>query len=197
MISTALPSRPFELIRDQIVQILNLELPNQNTLQPNKGLNASIFKERFVPFQSSELPAVNVSLAAGDYGLVAAINQDGNFMYHIDAYHSANYEDGKRGDTEASVKLQKLAGVIQGILMHQDYITLGFVAPYIAHRNISDIKFAEPNNTKDMESVVMARITLVVRANSNSPLMTPQLIAGFDTVAMMSGTVQGYIYSGQ
>ena len=75
MIGT-ITSRPFELIRDQIIQILNLELPNQNTLQPNLGLNASIFKERFVNIQSSELPAVNVGLANGD-------GTHGQFLLHI------------------------------------------------------------------------------------------------------------------
>jgi hypothetical protein len=188
--------RPFELVLDQIVQILNLEIPNQDILSPNEGLNASIYKSRFVPIQASETPAINVDLARGDYGLITAIDQDGVFSYNIDVYHSSKYSDSERGDTLASQKLQRLVGVIQGVLMAPEYLTLGFNKPYIENRTVKDIQFSNPVDSKDANSVVMARISLDVRVCSDSETITPNLIAGFDTQALINGTVYGHVFSG-
>jgi hypothetical protein len=188
--------RPFELVLDQIIQILSLEIPNQAILSPGEGLEASIYKSRFVPFQATELPAINVDLARGDYGLVTAVDQDGVFSFNIDVYQSSNYSSTDRGDTLASQKLQRLVGVVQAVLMAPEYITLGFDKPFIENRTVKNIQFASPVDSKDANSVVMARISLDVRVCSNSDTITPNLIKGFDTQALINGTVYGHIFSG-
>lgn len=195
-ITIPIPTQAFELVRNRIADILIDELANQATITYKPELDATVFTERFVPFDKVEMPAVNVMLTRGDYDNQTTIDSDGTYRYNIDCYHKAPTTSIKDGDSEAMRKLQTLIGTCRAILESSKYITLGFVAPFVMNKHVENIQIAAPPDAKDSSSVVMGRITFVVRVPEEVDKLTPELIAGFDTQVKLGDTDKGYIYSG-
>ena len=191
-----IPRQPLEIILDQIVLILNQEIPNQNTLSPGEGLNASIYKSRITPIQASECPAIIVDIAADELGMKTQISNDGTLSYNIDIFNCGKYTDDIRGDQIAKERLHRLVGVVKFIFMSSTYTTLGFERPFIGHVEISNTQFAVSNKSDDSNSVVVARLVLSVKVDSEANWVDPVMIAGFDTQALINGTIYGHIFSG-
>ena len=196
VIDEILSSRAFELVRDRIASLLADEISNQATLQSNPDLNATVYLERFIPFANTEVPAINVMLSRGEFGLQTSMTTDGNFSFDIDVYHSSKTTSTARGDTNAMMKLQRLTGLICAILTNQRYRTLGFTAPFIENTSLVSIKTADPVDNKDASSLVFSRIIFSVRVSDRNLLMQPTLISGYDTQVLLNGTLHGYIFSG-
>ena len=194
-ITTPIGSRAFELIRQQIGAILADELPQQATLNADPNLNAEVFVERFKPVGDEEVPVVIVGFSDLAPGLKTASSTDGNMTFLIDCYEKAKSTDAeKQADKSATIKLQRLIGVIYGILSHHKYRTLGFQAPFIEHTEIKDIKVAQPKNAKDASSVVMGRIEFIVRAPDKNTASDPVIIDGYSTQALLDLTDLGYTF---
>jgi len=194
-ITTPIGSRAFELIRHQIGAILADELPSQATLNSDSNLNAEVFVERFKPVGDEEVPVVIIGFSDLAPGLKTASSTDGNMTFLIDCYEKAKSTDSeKQADKTATIKLQRLIGVIYGILSHHKYRTLGFAAPFIEHTEIKDIKIAQPKNAKDASSVVMGRIEFIVRAPDKNTASDPVMIDGYSTQALLDLTDLGYTY---
>jgi len=189
-------TRSFELIRDRIAEILANELPNQATLHVDANLNAPVFIDRIVPLHDEELPLVNVLMASGTYNSFTQTKQDGTYTFNVDIYVGSASSSIEDADVLSMRKLQKLSGVIQGILMHPNYVTLGFARPFIEHREVANISTGIPNNNLDASSVTQARLELVVRVPETSVPMVPNDIEGWQTQVFMGLTDKGYIYSG-
>ena len=66
-ITQAIPPQAFEIIRNRIGLILAEEIDNQSILTYDPDLDLTVWVERTVPFDKTELPSVNVSLARGSY----------------------------------------------------------------------------------------------------------------------------------
>lgn len=195
-INNLIGPKSFELVRDRLAQVLSIEILNQSTLTGSTLSNAPVYTERFVPFSDTEMPAVNVMLARGDYGMYTAVNQDGTYIYNIDVYHKAKTTPDGRGDMRATKNLQQLVGVVQTILSHHRYKTLGFTPPFIERVEVRDIKFADPVNSKDSNSVVMARLTFAVRVPESISPDSAVLLDGYDTSVMIANSIDGYVFSG-
>ncbi len=195
-ITTAIPAQAFEVVRDRIAEILIDELENQVAKFYKEELNAKVHIERFIPFDDSELPIVNVGLARGDFDNQTTIDSDGTYRYNIDCYHSAKSTKDVQGDTLANIRLQTLVGACRAILESSQYIRLNFPPPFIMNRQFENIAIAEPPDKKDTISVVMARLTFTVRVPENVDVTSANLIAGFDTQVKLALTEKGYIYSG-
>ena len=193
-ITLPIQTQSFELVRDRIGEILADELPEQAILIGDTDLNATVFRERFVPMSSTELPAVNVYLARGEYNKLTNINQDGVYSYNIDVYTSAATTNDERGDSLAMVKLQKLMGVVHGILSHQAYLTLGFAPGLIGHRSVKGLAIQQPGKGKDAESVVMGRLMFDVKAADVNERVQGTLIAGYQTTVKLHESEQGYFW---
>ncbi len=195
-------TRSYELVRDRIAEILANELPNQVTLHnaatPGSGndLNATVFINRIIPLSNESMPMINVWMGNGDYDNFTQLKQDGTYIYNVDIYTSSPSTSSGSGDVLSMSKLQTLAGVVQGILMHPSYVTLGFERPFIEHREVRSIATGVPNNNLDAHSVTQARLELVVRVPEHSTTHTPNNIAGYDTQVKIGLTDKGYIYSG-
>lgn len=195
VINTQIPTQSFELVRNRIAEILLDELSNQYDLSYDDGIDVTeVSVERFVPFDITELPAVNVMLSRGMLTSHSAIHSDGTYTFYIDIHHSGKTTDENRGDTLAMVKVQRLAGMCRAILEDTRYKTLGFTPPFIMNRHVEDINF-DVGNDQDMHNAVMARITFMVRVNENVPVITPTLLAGYETSVKLSTTDKGYIFS--
>jgi len=195
-IKTIIPAQAFEVVRDKIALILIDELENQVGISYRTELDAKVTVERFIPYNESELPAVNVALAKGDFDNQTTIDSDGTYRYNIDVYHKSKGKTNKRGDTLAMINVQALIGVCKAILESPQYITLGFDAPFIMRRHVENIVIAEPADKKDTNSIVMGRITFIVRVPENVDVISANLIAGFDTQVKLGLTEKGYIYTG-
>lgn len=193
-ITNLIGPRIFELVRDKIGLIISVELPNQAVLAGDPELNAKVFKERFVPVNASEGTIVNVQIPRGDYGMITALNQDGNYVYYIDCYVSAKSTNDNRGDELAMVKLQRLTGIIQAILSDGHYRTLDFPRPLIEHTSVENIQFADAEDTKDAASLVRSRITFIVRAPEEVEELPVSVLDGLDTSVTLDDTDEGYVF---
>lgn len=198
-------SQAFERIRDRIGEILADEIANQAELDEEHGsdIEATVYIERSAAFGHTELPAVNVMLARGQYGGDGgdnAITSDGTYNYNIDCYclSKSKVIDGEtnQGDQLASVKLHRLLGVVRAILRNARYKTLGFATPYIMQVKVGDIQLSDQLNINDTLNVMMGRLTLIVRVAENHELIEPSLIAGYDTQVKLGLTDKGYVFSG-
>ena len=192
--------RSFELVRDQIGAILSDELPSQSTKNTDTRLNAEVFVERFRPVENQELKdksLVVVELAQGDYDMKTILSQDGMYTFNIDCYESGTSGATTRGDKTASVRLQRLMGVIQGILSHPNYATLGLQSPFIEHTEVSGFKISDPTGKNDASAMMIGRMEFKVRVPDKLTGDTPVPIDGYTTQALLGMTALGYTYGTQ
>lgn len=197
IITEAISTGSFELVRDRIAAILADELTSQATLQLDPNLNVKgVYIERFVPFSHTDCPSVNVSLDSGEYSSFTRLRQDGTYQFFIDVYEKSATIDNDRGDYLANVKLQKLANVCRAILSHHKYNTLAFAPPFIEHTEVKNIRIGTPQNKSESENMVMARMTFEVRVPETVQPITPTDIDGYTTKAILGLTDKGYLYGG-
>jgi hypothetical protein len=189
-----IPQQFFETVRDRIADIIVDEIENQRVLTPSLGV-IGYYMERSVPFNHSEMPCINVSLATGNHDGKSAISSNKIYNYNIDCYHKAksSYED--FGDSLASVNMQRLLGMCRAILENPVYRTLGFATPSLKRVYVSAMQIADPN-TMDSVSAIMGRLIFSVEVPEGMELAVPMLLAGYDTRIKMGDTDRGYYYSG-
>lgn len=205
VIYKAIPPQSFELVRDRIGQILAIEIETQALLtydsalelSPGKNSESGVWVERFVPFDKTEVPCVNVSLMRGDPIGQSMIHVDGFYRYAIDCYHNAKSSDGARGDVKATKKLQRLMGVVRAILEDPAYKTLGYSTPFIGARHVEGITVGEPEDRKEATSLVVGRIVFTVRVPEGVRLNDPLLLAEHETTVNLGETDNGYVYTYQ
>lgn len=139
-ISGAIPSQKFEIIRDQIAVILGVELGAQAAITGDYDLDADVYADRNVPFDRTELPAVNVTVNQGDYSNKNQGQSDGQYTYNIEVYTAAKSSDGSRGDVLANQKLNRLMGVCRAILENPVYKTLDVTPGYIKRTAVTGFR---------------------------------------------------------
>src|SRR6185437_13563890 len=187
-----IPAQNFEIIRDRIGEILADEFANQFTLSGNPDINPTIFIERFVAFDKTEYPAINVSLLKGEYDNKDARQADGTYVYIIDCYTSAKDTAGEQGDTQSIITLHKILGMCRAILENPGYRTLGYTPPFNCSVYISSIAILDAQNTPDATHSAQGRIEFVVRIPEYTALITPPLISAYRTVVKLYNTEKGY-----
>lgn len=195
LITTILPPRSYELIRNRLGEIITVELANQVTLAPvaNADINAKVWSERFVKFDKVATPAVNIMLAQGDYDGQTVKQYDGTYTFYLDCYASAKTTATAAGDTTAMLAMQKLAGVVGAIIQVSQYITLGFTAPFIWARQVKALAIALPQ-TEDATSVCQGRLTVTVKAPETVPVKVLEELAGNTTKVTLNSGPQGFYY---
>lgn len=181
------PTQNFELILDRIGEILVDELSNQS-------VNPVVFKERIIPFDKTDLEAVNVALAQGDFTSKTVVDRDGEYQYNIDCYVSSKSSTTDRADKLANLKLQKLMGVVGYILSASQYISLLFPKPFIKHTMVRSMRFADTGNNHDAITTVMGRIEFMVHANENSAIVSGVDFVENITTVKLNETNKGYIW---
>ena len=190
-----IPNQHFELVRDRIATILVDELAEQYTLSSNEDINVQkVWMERVWPFHENELPAVNVCFSHGPYEKQDIQESMGNYIYHIDCYHSAKSTDDDNGDKLGNIKLQRLLGVCRAIIENPQYNTLDFAPPFIRHREIQKIMIAQAKSG-DVNNMAMGRLELLVRVHEDTQLVGTIAAGGYDTTVYLSETDKGYFYN--
>jgi len=197
LIHTIIPPQAFEVVRDRIGRILTDEIDNQFQISYNPDFLVTSWIERFMQFNRTELPAINVTMAEGTYGGQTAIQSDGTYKYFIDAYVNAKTSDDGPGDVRAMFKLQRLLGVCRSILQDARYKTLGFgVRPgFIMSRQIESISIENPKQKEhDAMHSVMGRLVLSVKVPEITDYVQPTNLAEFRTSIKLSETELGYLW---
>jgi len=185
----------YELVRDRIGEILIDELDHQALISYNPEIDATVYVEYKPAFDASQMPAVNVSLANGNYDNKDMAQVDGEYLYHIDAYARANSTQDNDGSSLATYRLHRLLGICRAILENPQYKTLGFEAPSISRVAVQSIDIQEPAK-QDAYSTAMGRLIFMVKVVETVELITPRLIDGYDTQVKLGETDLGYIFSG-
>ncbi len=198
VINSIIPPQSFEIVRDRIGRIIYEEMANQFALTSNQDFNVQNWIERFLPFDKTELPSINVMLAEGQYSGQTQIQSDGTYRYYIDVYVHAKTDANDAGDSKATFKLHRLLGLCRAIIEDPRYKTLGFTTPpgFIMNRHYESLNIREPiQKEHDALSSVMGRLTLSVKV--------PELPGGFvptvqvrttKTTVKLSSTEKGYLW---
>jgi hypothetical protein len=194
VINGIIPPQKFEVIRDKICAILTDEIANQFVLTSDATLDLDVWRERFIPFDESELPAVNVSVATGNFSGHTQVSTDGTYTYFIDVHTKAATTGDDPGDSLAMLKLQKILGICRAILEDPKYKTLGLTAPIIFFRKCETLSISDPGK-QDAASAVMGRIGFSVKTTETVELITPTQLGRSDTTVKLYLTDKGYFYS--
>lgn len=195
-ISSIIGNSYFEQIRDRIAVILALEIENQLLLSGNYDIDADVWLERNIPFDKVEVPAVNVSLASGNYDNKTMGSVRGSYDFFIDCYCSAKATSVAEADRRATLKLHRLLAICRSILENPVYKTLDFVPPGIQHTSVSSLNIRSAQNT-DALNTVMGRLLFKVVATETTSLLTAPEINQFYTSVKIDTSDQGYVYYGK
>ena len=194
-INNAIPQQNFELIRDRIGLILKEEIDNQaNTLISDPDLNASVWVERFVPFDKSDFPCVNILFSGGPFENINTVSVTGVYTFLIDVYTSSPTTTGQDGDQKASFVLQRLLGIIRAILENPVYRILDFNPGTVLGTEVENLGVMDPQNNQDATSTIKGRVTLKVKACETTQLLDASPIEGFETAVKINLTDKGYKY---
>ncbi len=199
VINAQIPQQNFELVLERIGEILANELANQFTLFPVpmavlEGL--VVWKNRYVPFDKSEMPAVNVSLGSGQYDGQTVKSDDGTYLYNIDVFTYAKGTDAKAGDQHSIDRLHRIMGICRAILRNPKFKTLGYETPpgfVMGIPHVNSIQFATPD-PDDTARNVMGRLVFSVKLPETTELIEPELLYGYQTVVKLSETDKGYMW---
>lgn len=195
LITTIIPLQSFELVRNQLGAILIDEIHNQSVLNGNNAdIDAKVWLERIVPFDKTEMPAVNIMLSNGTYDEFNIKQDDGTYIINIDVYTSGKSTAANDGDKLAMLKLQRLIGIIRAIIQDPKYYTLGFNLPFVMKRKIESIQISEPTLQDDALHSVMGRLSLSVKVPETTFIPGAPLIAGNETKVKLYLTDKGYQY---
>ena len=184
-----IPERNFELIRDRVGEILAVEIPNQNDASKVKA----VWRERVIPFNKDELPAINVSYAGTRLDNHNSLESTGETEYHIDVHGNSPHGEFKPGDQLSSEEVTRIAGIVWYILSSQEYRTLDFTPPFISHRSISDIQIGR-QSVGDASNTVVARVILKVNAQESVSQTLPVTGEIYSTIAKLNNTDKGYLW---
>lgn len=193
-ITTIIPPRSYELIRDRVGLILATEIAEQLYLTADDFFALDVYIQRSKPIQPSETSLIIVSVGSGAYNNQTVEKADGEFPIFIDCFCTSAGTDDDRGDVLSAYKVQRLAGVVMAILEYPEYKTLDFAPPFIMGSHIGSFETGNLNR-EDSTNTSIVRITLNVRASQNEPAIIPNLIQSAGTQVTLDLTPYGYAWT--
>lgn len=193
-ILAAIPSQGFELVRDRIGAILATELAEQSDLNSDQNLDASVWVSRSTPFDTEELPAINVVLSEGDYDSKNQGAAQGSYQYNIEVYSRAKSADGEDGDKKASLRLDRLVGVCRAILENPVYKRLDFDPPFISHTMVTGFQNGRVD-AGDGRYNVMGIIRFNVKLTESTQLLEGLPVGSMYTTVKLYETDKGYLWA--
>lgn len=188
-----IPPQNYQTILTRIGAILLEELTEQQVLDNTFDL-PTIWAERFIPLDKTEVPAINVSLATGDYDNKDQTQVDGTYTFYIDCYTQSPELDSEYADTAASLKLQRLIGKVRAILESPFYRTLSIATPSIIRTKVTGFSIGKKQESMmiDALSNIIGRITFVVKCPEYVQLASTITLAGNTTVVSLFESDNGY-----
>lgn len=197
-INTIIPVRSSELVRDRIAQILALELANQAELMDDESIACPVYVERWIPVNVSECQTTSiviVSIEDLEKQNQTVIDSDVMLTFSIQVFTAREATDENESDIESSLKNQRLAGIIDGILSHQYYIsnTLDFPKPFVMVMGVQSIKYGI-SNREESAGLSVANITYNVKVAQNEAVATGLEWTETTVVQKINDTNKGFKY---
>jgi len=193
-ISALISEAGFELIRDQIAAILAIELPNQRTLAASFPNDLAIiesfwgeddvlnlFLERFVPVDLTEQNSINVYYENTGYQTGTSKIQKAAANFNIDLEVASKASSSSEGDKKSALYIQRMAGIIRGIIQDGDYFRLGFAPGFVSHRFITSINPFQPTQIDNANYIMGLKISLQVKYDEIVSLKPLNDLLGNDT----------------
>jgi len=196
LINTIIGPQSYEIIRDRIAIFLQSEFNNQLELRGDYDYDVTVWLERTVRVNTSELDGgimLVVSLATGDYSNQDVTQTLGTYVYLIDAYTKAKTTTNGGGDTRSRIRCQKALGTARGIIESTQYLTLGFAPGFVQSRKINSLQIAEPEDT-GADSLTRGRLVLEVKVPEYQQVVTASLIDGSDTKMFIDISEEGFYF---
>ncbi len=176
----------FEIIREQIAGILDLEMENQYQMAVADGdpvaedYKVTTYIENDEPLAAGSdlniFPIVNVWLdqTRNESGSAKVNTTKETATYRIDLYAIGNY-DGKFAGRKASLKAWKLARCVRRILKSDAYTYL-LLRGLVSGTEIKSMEGGAPNMADSAVKVSQVRITLDVTFDQNAPRTTGEIL---------------------
>ncbi len=196
LINNIISKQSFEIVRDRIAIILRSEILNQFLMSSDYDIDASVWLERTVRINTSELdggPMIVVSLATGDYSNQDVTQSTGTYQYLIDVYAKAKTNSEYSGDSRSRIHCQRMLGICRSILEATEYITLGYNYAFVMGRKINSIQIADPEDT-GTDSMTRGRLILEVKLPEYQQEVTHSLIDGSDTQMFVDINSNGFYF---
>ena len=184
----------FEIVRDQIAQILADEIAEQQVLAAAASKdpelwNLSIFTERYSPWErfrddKAEVPVVNVwydrsAFQQAASNVVDHQQVDGTFNIDMVAQGVAGTDGGTGqivADEAAALNVQRAARLVRNILMASQYTYLD-LRPIVGRRWVQTVESFQPAQGEQAVPRISAmRLTLAVVFDEFSPQFTPETL---------------------
>lgn len=164
-----------ELVRDQIVLIMSTELPKQKAIaedlaanepatqagqQAQKDLDNKIFDiinniyaEKGTHFNRDEMPGINIYFGRSDYSASDGSNineqiSDSTFTIEVHLFYKSEQENDaiEHGDEKSARQVARILGILRGILMSGQYITLGdSLSGIVWRRRVTGLDVFQPD----------------------------------------------------
>lgn len=187
LITYQIPEQNFELIRDAIGSLLALELASQDITN-----DVTVWRDRFITFDASELPAINVSYDNTPYDNQNPKTRRGINKYFIDVKVNAKHTKDEKGDVTASLKCERIAGVVAYILSSTEYYMLGFQPGTVQSRWVESLQMGRIAD-EDVLHTIVCRVTLNVIANEMvTDGSAGELLEEITTRVTLNETDEGY-----
>lgn len=195
LITGVIQPQSYEIARNAIGSILTDELLGQYQLTGNELVNATVWKERYVPFDAkTEMPAINVKLASGAYSNKDQKLVDGEYKFYIAGYvYSANDSNGT-GDKDANLVLQRLLGLCRSILENPIYNNLNLDRPFIKNTRVGNLVLGVTDETLGTENIVCGYLEYFVTVPEYINLITPLPLLNSTTQVKLYETDKGYLW---
>jgi hypothetical protein len=192
-ITNVIPQQNFELIATKIATILLAEFQNQLILLPANTVFAidKIWIERFIPFDKTELPAVNVFYSNSNYTDNDVFNSLGDAIFSIEVITNAKHTTSTNADVLASKKLQRLMGAIRYILEHPAYLNLD-LQKFVFNTKIESIRAQQPQQQGDGLHTISGLINFTVKLRENNGAQNGILLDFTGTQFRVDNTNKGY-----
>ncbi len=190
-----------EKVRDSIGAILAADLSiqqNESDQLPNNDPNKlpftlpSVWVERFIPLDKTEVPAVVVAYSQSTMSGQerSSTRQIAVATFFVDAFVSKKGINGR----DAMVALNRLLHLMRSILMNPKYANLNVEG--VHSRNVNNIAIADPNR-ENTNNLVMGRIGVEVKLTEKEQLIDAPTVGSAITNVTLGLTDKGYVYEYQ
>jgi hypothetical protein len=189
----------FEIVRDEIAAIIELEKENQKSLAIEADKNPAlwdfdVYVERSNPWELienplngeilSETPLINIyfdQMSFDDSASNFIEQQKADAVFTIDCLSAKNHLRDKtdtitRGDKLASFDAQRIVRLVRNIIMAAEYSYLGLQG-IVSWRGFQSVTMFQPNiNDHPAQNVIGCRMNLAVNFIETSPQIQPVTI---------------------
>jgi hypothetical protein len=191
-ITNIIPVQNYAALVSAVGAILATEFAAQLVLAPANTLySTKIWLERFIAFDRTELPAINIFLNLANYNDNDPHNSRGDVKLSIEVVTSAKHTATAQGDALAVSKLNKLTGAIRYILEHPAYLNLG-LQKFVFGTTVESIRNTQPTQQGDGSHTVSAVIIFNVNLRESNGNLTGINLDFTTSKLVIGSSAKGY-----